>query len=82
MRRRVERRLFLGAAQNIIQITDAMQVLADTEGMFAYQFEGERYDTGRPFSLLTAQIAMGLRHPEVGPELRAYLRGLDLSEPV
>jgi UTP--glucose-1-phosphate uridylyltransferase len=63
-----------------IQITDAMQKLADTEGMYAYRFDGERYDTGRPLALLTASIAMGLKHPEIGPDLRAYLRSLDLNE--
>ncbi len=61
-----------------IQITDAMQVLANGEGMYAYQFEGERFDTGRPLSLLIASIAMGLRRPDIGPELRAYLKTLDL----
>lgn len=63
-----------------IQITDALQVLADEEGMYAYRFEGERYDTGRPLSLLIASIAMGLRRPDIGPELRRYLRDLDLNE--
>ena len=38
-----------------------MQMLADEEGMYAYRFEGERYDTGRPLGLLMASIAMGLR---------------------
>jgi UTP--glucose-1-phosphate uridylyltransferase len=63
-----------------MQITDAMQTLAEGEGMYAYHFFGERYDTGRPLSLIIANIAMGLRHPETGPELRRYLRSLDLDE--
>lgn len=62
-----------------IQITDALQILADEEGLYAYRFEGERYDTGRPISLLIASIAMGLRRPDIGPELRRYLRSLDLE---
>jgi UTP--glucose-1-phosphate uridylyltransferase len=63
-----------------IQITDAMQQLADGEGMFASRFDGDRYDTGRPLALLIASIAMGLRRPDIGPELRKYLRGIDLNE--
>ena len=39
-----------------IQITDALQLLADSEGMYAYRFTGKRFDTGRPLGLLTASI--------------------------
>ena len=63
-----------------LQITDALQILADEEGMYAYQFEGLRYDTGRPLSLLRANIEIGLQRPDIGPELRSYLRGLDLGD--
>jgi UTP--glucose-1-phosphate uridylyltransferase len=63
-----------------IQITDAMQLLADSEGMYSYRFAGERYDTGRPLELLTASIAMGLKRDDIAPGLRRYLRSLDLNE--
>ena len=63
-----------------IQITDALQVLANEDGMYAYRFEGQRFDTGRPLSLLTASITMGLQRPDIGPELRRFLRDLDLGE--
>ena len=63
-----------------IQITDAMQLLAEDEGMYSYRFEGERYDTGRPLALLIASIAMGLKRPDIGPELRRYLAQLDPIE--
>ena len=63
-----------------IQITDAMQQLADGEGMYAYRFNGERYDTGRPLALLIASVAMGLRRPDIAPDLRSYLRSLNLDE--
>jgi UTP--glucose-1-phosphate uridylyltransferase len=62
-----------------LQITDALQILAREEGMYAYRFEGARYDTGRPLALLRASIEIGLLRPDIGPDLRAYLRGLDLS---
>lgn len=63
-----------------IQVTDAMQLLADQEGMYAYRFAGERYDTGRPFGLLAANIAVALARPDVGPELRRYLKSLPLQD--
>jgi UTP--glucose-1-phosphate uridylyltransferase len=63
-----------------LQITDAMQVLADEEGMFAYEFEGERFDTGRPLGLLMASITLALQRPDMGAELRRFLRGFSLSE--
>jgi len=62
-----------------LQITDALQILAREEGMYAYRFAGKRYDTGRPLSYLIASVEFGLRHPEVGPELRTYLRQLNLD---
>ncbi len=68
-----------GAAGEI-QITDALQILANEEGMFAYQFTGQRYDTGRPLLLLIASIAMGLNRQDIGPGLREHLRGLDLNQ--
>jgi len=63
-----------------LQITDAMQTLANEEGMFAYRFEGTRYDIGRPLNLIMANVAVGLSRPDTGPELRRFLRGLDLGE--
>jgi len=62
-----------------LQITDALQIVAREEGMYAYRFEGVRYDTGRPLALLRASIEIGLRRPDIAPDLRAYLRGLDLG---
>ena len=63
-----------------LQITDALQILADEEGMYAYRFEGMRYDTGRPLALLRANIEIGLTRPDIGPELRQYLRSLSLDD--
>ncbi len=62
-----------------IQITDALQVLADEEGMYALQFSGDRYDTGRPLSLLQASVSIGLTRPDIGPAFRDFLRNLDLE---
>jgi UTP--glucose-1-phosphate uridylyltransferase len=63
-----------------IQITDALATLMEMQPVFAYEFEGHRYDTGRPLGLLTASIEIALRRADIGPGLRAYLRTLPLED--
>jgi UTP--glucose-1-phosphate uridylyltransferase len=62
-----------------LQITDALQTVAHGEGLYAYRFQGDRYDTGRPLSFLIASIELALRRPDIAPALRDYLRGLKLE---
>lgn len=62
-----------------IQITDALSILLKEQPMFAYRFQGTRYDTGRPLGLLKASIELALQRPDIGPDLRDYLRDLDLD---
>ena len=59
-----------------IQLTDALQLLLKQQAIYAYEFEGVRYDAGTPLSWLKATIAFALRHPDIGQELREYLRQL------
>lgn len=59
-----------------IQITDALQLLLKQQAIYAYEFEGVRYDTGTPLSWLKATCAFALKHPDFGQELRKYLRQL------
>ena len=59
-----------------IQITDAMQLLLTQQAMYAYEFEGVRYDTGTPLGWMKANVAFALRHPDIAPELKKYLRQL------
>jgi UTP--glucose-1-phosphate uridylyltransferase len=63
-----------------IQITDALAALAKVEPVFAYEFEGQRYDTGRPLGLLKAAIEIGMRRADIGPGLREFLRTLPLDD--
>ena len=62
-----------------IQITDGLALLLKTHPIFAYRFQGKRYDTGRPLGLLQASLELMLQRPDLGPQLREYLRSLDLS---
>ena len=63
-----------------IQLTDALAALMKIQPVFAYQFEGRRYDTGRPLGLLTAAIEIGMRRADIGPGLREFLRTLPLED--
>ena len=57
-----------------IQLTDAMKVLARSEGMTAVDFTGVRYDMGNKLGILKAQIEVGVANEEFGEEFKAYLK--------
>ena len=61
-------------ANGEIQLTDAMKVLAQTEGMVGRQFSGDRYDMGNKFGILQAIVQVALEHPEVKDQFRDYLK--------
>jgi UTP--glucose-1-phosphate uridylyltransferase len=62
-----------------IQITDGLALLLRDKPVFARRLQGKRYDTGRPLGLLQASIELALKRPELGQQLRDYLRSLDLG---
>jgi UTP--glucose-1-phosphate uridylyltransferase len=57
-----------------IQLTDALAVLAREEGLLGYRFEGDRYDAGDRVGYLKANVAYALKRPDLGPQLRDWLR--------
>jgi UTP--glucose-1-phosphate uridylyltransferase len=59
-----------------IQLTDAIASLIHEEHVFAYEFEGVRYDCGSKLGYLQANLAYALKHPEVGADVRKFLRKL------
>jgi len=59
-----------------IQLTDAMGVLARKSGMVGVDFTGTRYDMGNKLGILQATVEVALKHPEVGADFEAYLKGL------
>jgi len=58
------------------QLTDAMKILAQQKGMVGVDFTGTRYDMGSKLGVLKAIVEVGLAHPEIGEDFRAYLREL------
>ena len=59
-----------------IQLTDGIAALMQEEKLLAYRFTGTRYDCGSKLGYLQAQVAFGLKHPELREEFSAYLATL------
>jgi len=57
-----------------IWLTDALNQLARRGKLYAYEFEGRRYDVGNKLEFLIGNLELALKRPDLGPELRAYLR--------
>lgn len=57
-----------------IQLTDALSLLAQREGLVGYRFEGKRYDAGDRLGYLKANIAFALKRPDLRDGLLAWLR--------
>ncbi|HKD66052.1 MAG TPA: UTP--glucose-1-phosphate uridylyltransferase [Candidatus Binataceae bacterium] len=64
-----------------IQLTDALLELGRKRNLYGYEFEGTRHDMGDRLGFLTAQIAYGLRHPQLADKLRSYLATIISSKP-
>lgn len=58
---------------NEIQITDAINKLAQAEGAYGYIYEGKRYDVGDKLGFLEATVEYALRHDKLKDEFRSYL---------
>lgn len=59
-----------------IQLTDGIADLLAEENVYAYEFEGKRYDCGSKLGYLQATVEFGLKHESLGPKFREYLTGL------
>ncbi len=60
-----------------IQLTDAILAMKkDKDKLYAYNFDGNRYDTGDKFGMFVANVEFGLRHPELKDRAKEYLKEL------
>ncbi|WP_404455309.1 UTP--glucose-1-phosphate uridylyltransferase GalU [Oceanobacillus kapialis] len=57
-----------------IQLTDAIQMLNELQKVYAYDFEGKRYDVGEKLGFVKTNIEMALKNDEIKDELFAYLK--------
>ncbi|MFT9495337.1 UTP--glucose-1-phosphate uridylyltransferase GalU [Anaerosolibacter sp.] len=56
-----------------IQLTDALRILTQQEAMYAYNFEGKRYDVGDKLGFLQATIEFALKRDDLRDDFRIYL---------
>jgi len=56
-----------------IQLTDAINQLAREEHIYGVVLNAQRFDAGNPGGFLTANMVLGLQHPEYGESLRAMI---------
>lgn len=59
-----------------IQLTDAIATLNKIEAIYAYEFEGIRYDVGEKFGFIQSTIEMALQRSELRDQLLSYLEKL------
>lgn len=59
-----------------IQLTDGIADLLEESSVYAYSFDGVRYDCGSKLGYLQATVGYGLEHPDTGETFRAYLEEL------
>ncbi len=61
---------------NEIQLTDALKTLCERQAMYAYEFEGKRYDVGEKFGFLQATFEFALKNDELKEPFLNYLKDL------
>jgi len=68
----------LRGAGGEIQLTDGISGLLKQESVYAYRYQGKRYDCGSKEGFLQATVEIAMTHPEVGQIFRSYLKQLKL----
>jgi UTP--glucose-1-phosphate uridylyltransferase len=56
-----------------VQLTDALAILAKEQAVYAFRFEGERYDIGKKIDYLRATVELAADRDDLGPDFRAFL---------
>lgn len=61
-----------------IQLTDGLKLLSQKQPIYAYEFEGDRYDAGDKLGFLKANVAFALKRSDIGKEFKKFLKGLKI----
>ena len=61
-----------------IQLTDGIAALMRREKVFAFRYDGKRYDCGSKEGFLQANVELALDHPQLGASFREYLKTLEI----
>ena len=67
-------------AKGEIQLTDGMLLLLESAEIYAYEFQGTRYDGGQPLGLLRASLEFAMRRDDTRAAVRELLQSIDLGE--
>lgn len=59
---------------NEVQLTDAMKEMVKSHPMYGMKFNGKRYDIGNKMGFLKTNIEFGLKDPEIGEEMKAWIK--------
>jgi len=59
-----------------IQLTDGILKLGEFQKIYAYDFEGRRYDAGNKLGFMEASVEYALRHNEIKDDFKRYLKAL------
>jgi UTP--glucose-1-phosphate uridylyltransferase len=59
-----------------VQLTDAINILAQQQTVYCYAFEGVRYDIGKKLDYLRATVEMAIDREDLGPDFRSFLADL------
>ncbi|MGD6816672.1 UTP--glucose-1-phosphate uridylyltransferase GalU [Metabacillus sp. 84] len=57
-----------------IQLTDALKVLNETQPIYAYNFDGQRYDVGDKFGFIKATVDFALERDDLRDQVNSYLK--------
>ncbi|MEK4394839.1 UTP--glucose-1-phosphate uridylyltransferase GalU [Mammaliicoccus sp. FSL K6-3158] len=61
-----------------IQLTDAIERLNKDDKVYAYDFEGQRYDVGEKIGFVKTTIEYALKDEEMRDEIKRYIQTLDI----
>ncbi|HZA27606.1 MAG TPA: UTP--glucose-1-phosphate uridylyltransferase, partial [Actinomycetota bacterium] len=56
-----------------VQLTDAIALLARQQAVYAFSFDGVRYDIGKKLDYLRATVELAVDREDLGPAFRAFL---------
>ena len=61
-----------------LQLTDGIKALLQFEKVFGFSYEGKRHDAGDKLGFLMATVELGLKHKDLGPRFRDFLKSFPL----
>jgi UTP--glucose-1-phosphate uridylyltransferase len=61
-----------------LQLTDAIKALLQYEKVYGFSYEGKRHDAGDKLGFLKATVELGLKHTDLGPSFREWLKTFSL----